>query len=186
MNNYNQNNQNSIHGSNNTIIQFQSNDSIQNPILDYSKQYSAKDYCYRKHTFGSLIRILITIIATIADLLTITQVFFPLLLKSFYFLNTNKQYLYLILSFVFALVAIALTALIKYELVILSNIHTSGICHNIYYSDTTYKLITNRCPICGSRVTIKSSKGTITFHCTKSDNHSKTIDITELNNLPMK
>lgn len=177
---------NTINGFNNTIIQYQ-NDSTHTPSnQNHSDKYSAKDYCSRKKTFGIAVRFLLSALGVVADIITITQVCIPIIIKSLNYIGENTYYFYLIPLILSSCLAVILAALTKYELLVITRTHQSGIYRNIYSSGYTYKLYPNKCPICGARIVIRNSNGTITFKCTRSKNHSKEVDITELDNLPLK
>lgn len=141
---------------------------------------------YKKKTFGIGARTLFSILGAIADLITIIQICIPLFIKSLKYINDNTYIFYLILLFISSSFAAMLTALLKHEFFVITNTNQRGIYRNIYSSDFTYKLYPNKCPVCGGKIVIRNSEGTITFKCTRSNNHSKEIDITELDNLPLK
>lgn len=175
-----------INGSNNTVIQYQNDTSPIQSNTNYSDEYSVEDYCTRKKTFGIGARTLFSVLGVIADIITIVQVCIPLFIKSLSYINDNTYSLYLILLFLSSCIAVILTALLKHEFFVVTNTHQNGIYKNIYSSDSTYKLCPNKCPVCGGKIVIRNSSGTITFKCTHSNNHSKQIDITELDNLPLE
>lgn len=173
-----------VNGYNNTIIQFQSESTIQRPNL-YSDKHTIQDYCTRKKTFGTPARFLFSLIGIVADILTITQICIPLFLKDIESIGEkNSSFFFIFL--LFSCFSVILLAFIKNEFLTIHYVHRNGIYKKIYHSDSTYKLQPKRCPICGAKIIINNSNGTITFKCTHSDSHSKKSDISELDNLQLE
>lgn len=159
---------------------------IQNKEPLISDDYCLKDYSLRKKDMGMTFQYISLILGLLIDLITFANLLKtsmqPLisLIKKNRIIYDEVKFLILLLLF------ILITYLLSKQYNKTNSLRKTGIYKSYYYLDkNVYKLIPKKCPKCHAKIQIKNSEGNITFHCPRSNNHSKTIDITELDNLPL-
>lgn len=157
-----------------------------------SANYSVEQYAERKkstnmkiHTFAFIIGLILDII-TLFELLRTTLNTLINIVKNSHLLEAGSDNLIIKFGFLLLLWGGLSCILVNYFNK-LHNLKKHGIFKSYYYSDKNiYKLIPKHCPKCKTKLYISSKEGEISFNCPRSKSHTKTIDITELDNLPLK
>lgn len=166
-----------------TVIINQDNSNESPKISD---QYSPEMYCSRKKSFSMLTNQIALIVSFLADAATLIA-FIPATENILAFMKNLHIDNHLgIFMLIYALLMIVLYTITSNLLSKISNLKRIGIYRSYYFlGDDIYQLIPKECPKCHAKIYIKNSNGCITFCCCRSNSHSKIIDITELDNLPL-
>lgn len=149
-----------------------------------TNNHSLPDYCQLSQPSKKMARKLVAIISFTADLISVITFAknFKLFSNCFIVGDLKNTQHYFSIVYICIIVSMILSFILILLIAPLFKSKKEGINNKIYYKDKFYyDILLKRCPICNARTTLSNDHGTITFNCTKSNNHSLSADITDLN-----